>query len=519
MTRLLRLLRRPDVARGAGALFSAVVFALALWVLHRAIGRFDVRAVVSAAASYPAATLVGALGMAAASYAVLTGFDGLAVRHIGRPMPPGWTALISFVSHAVSHNAGFAVLTGGSVRLRMYSTFGLGVGEVASVIAFAGLTFALGTIVLAGGAFILEGDKVARLLHLPAGAVIGVGWAATLVLAAYLAWTALAGRPLAVGGWRFATPSLGVSLLQITIAAADLALVAGALYLLLPLGKGVSYPAFVGLYVVATLAGIVSHVPGGLGVFEGALVLMLPQLQSDAVLAALLVFRVFYNLLPLLLAAVVLGVFELQLRRRRFAEAPPWLENLGPALAAVLVFGAGVVELLSGAVARAPSLAPVVAEPGHLLSGAAGAVLLVSAWGMVKQSRAAWRASMTALVAGAWLSLLRGPDWIAGGVLAVAAAVLVAASPLFARPEPEDPLSLGWFGAAAAVVVVAFWLTAHLGQVWLLDPGRLLHFAPADAAARALRANLVAAITLAAAWAALRTPTAAAGRPTSGRRP
>ena len=500
-------------AKRLGGVFSAAVFVAALVVLHRVIGRFDADQILGVAAAYPAGTLVGALAFCVASYATLSGFDWLALHHIKRPLPGAWTGLVSFVSHAVSHNAGFAVLTGGSVRLRMYSTFGLSINEVAGVIAFAGLTFALGAAVLAGGAFILEGAAVARLLHLPPQVVGAVGWSAAVVLAAYLAWTGVAGRPFAIGSWRFATPSLGLSLAQILVAATDLALVAGALYLLLPVGEALSFPAFVGLYVVATLVGILSHVPGGLGVFEGTLILMLPAASPNEVLGAMLVFRVFYNLLPLVLAAVVLAVFELVQRRKRLTQPPEWLESLGPALCSVLVFGAGAVMLLGGALARSPDMPLWLAEPAHLLGNGAGVVMLVAAWGLVRQSRSAWRLAMAALMAGVWLTLLRGPDWLGATFPAAALAALATAAPLFHRDDAEAPLPWGWLGAAAAVVLVAFWLTS-LGHAQF--PG---FFAADHAGARALRGEVVAAAALAAAWIGLRFPAARGGPATAARRP
>ncbi|MEW5730041.1 MAG: lysylphosphatidylglycerol synthase domain-containing protein, partial [Pseudomonadota bacterium] len=347
-SRVLAVLRRSSVRKALAGAFSVGIFVLALWVLHRAVGRFDLAEVTATARSYGGGTLVAALLFALGSYAALSGFDWLGLLHIRRPLGGGWAALISFVSHSISHNAGFAILTGGGVRLRMYSAFGLGVGEVAAVIAFAGLSFALGAVALGAAAFVTESAKVAALLRLPEAAVAGIGWAAAAVLAVYLAWTGLARRPLAVGLWKVATPTLGMSLAQMAVAALDLALVAAALYVLLPL-ETVSYPAFVGLYVVATLAGTISHVPGGLGVFEGALVLLLPELQPEPLLAALLVFRVFYNLLPLVLGALVLAVFEL-VHRRRHTEEPTWVRLLGPPMGAVLAFAAGTVLLVTGAV-------------------------------------------------------------------------------------------------------------------------------------------------------------------------
>jgi len=489
---ILKVLGRPAIRKAAAATFSVAVFVLALWVLSRTLGRFDFDQVVATARAYPGGILVGALLCAMGSYVALSGFDWLGLHHVGRPIPLGWTMLISFVSHAVSHNAGFAMLTGGSIRLRMYSAFGLTMAEVAGIIAFAGLTFALGVAALASTAFITEGERMAPLMRLPAGLISGIGWLVAALLALYVVWTAVAKRPLAVGMWRLATPSLSLALGQIIIAALDLALVAGALYFLLPLeATGLGYPAFIGIYVVCTFLGTISHVPGGLGVFEGALVLMLPGTSGEAVLAALLVFRVFYNLLPLLLAALVLAVFEL-VQRRRHAPDPAWVAGLGPALAALLVFGCGGVLLLTGAFAPPADLPPYLAEPAHLLSGGVAAVLLMVSWGLLRQTGWSYRLAMPTLALGAVLALMRGPDWPTAAVLAGSAALLAAAGPLFQGSEHEwGDLPLGWLGAAAAVIAVAAWLT------WAGDAQALKLLSFADEGARAMRANLVAVIALA----------------------
>lgn len=500
---LTRLLAGPRSRGILAGLFSTALFVLALWVLHRTLGRFDAAQVMVTAKAFSGEALVAALLLTLASYGALSGFDWLGLRHVGRPLPLGWTLLISFVSHAVSHNAGFAVLTGGSVRLRMYSTFGLGMAEVGGIVAFAGLTFGLGVATLASAAFILEGQRVAPLLRLPVAVVSGLGWSGATVMAVYVIWTALARRPLAIGMWRLATPSLPLAFAQILVASTDLALVAGALYVLLPMElTGLTYPAFIGLYVVATIAGTISHVPGGLGVFEGALVLLLPGAPAEHILAALLIFRVFYNLLPLLLAALVLAVFEL-VQRYRHRPDPAWVTGLGPALAALLVFGCGAMLLLSGTTPAAVAFPHALAEAAHLLSAAAAAVLLALPWALLNRAIWAYGVALRALAVGTVLALLRGPDWIGAAVMLAGIALLAAASPLFQRGEAlRHRLPLPWLGAAGAVVACAAWLA------WHGDPHslRLLSFTNDDDGARAMRAALMAAIALAAAaWAARAT--------------
>jgi phosphatidylglycerol lysyltransferase len=494
--RILAALQRPATIKVLAGAGSVVIFTLALWVLHRTIGRFDAAEVMSAARAYPGWVLAAAVLLTLASYISLSGFDWLGLKHVRCRVPLGWAMLISFVSHAVSHNAGFAVLTGGSVRLRMYASFGLGVVEVAGVVAFAGLSFALGVATLASLAFLTDAPTVAPMLRLPVPMVTGFGAAIAGLVVLYLGWTVLGHHPLAIGNWRLATPSLPLALGQILIAAADLSLVAGALYLLLPLDPSlVSYPAFVGIYVVATVAGTISHVPGGLGVFEGALLLLLPELSGSAVLAAMLMFRVFYNLLPLLLAACVLLTYEL-IQRRRHAPEPLWLRNFGPAVAALLTFAGGTVLLVTGAVSPPAAMPRWIAEPAHLLSGAVAAVLLGVSWGVLRQAQWAYRVAMAALAVGALASLGRGPDWQSAAVLAATAAVLVAAAPLFGAVEyPSARLPWNWLGAAGAVVAGAVWLTWHSDA----HAFHLLSFRSSDEGARAMRGNLTAILALGAA--------------------
>lgn len=512
--RFVAAIRRPAMAKLLAGAASIGIFALALWVLHRAIGRFDAAEVMAATRAYPRWVLAAALVLALASYVALCGFDWLGLKHVGRRVPIGWAMLISFVSHAISHNAGFAVLTGGSVRLRMYATFGLGVAEVAGVVTFAGLSFALGVATLASLAFLVDAARVAPLLRLAVPAVSGVGVAIAGLVILYLGWTAFARHPLAIGDWRLATPSLSLALGQIVVAAIDLSLVAGTLYLLLPLDPAqVSYPAFVGIYVVATVAGTLSHVPGGLGVFEGALVLLLPAVPGGAVLAALLVFRVFYNLLPLFLAAFILATFEL-IQRRHHAPEPPWLVSLGPGIGALLAFAGGVVLLVSGAVLPPAALPVWLAEPAHLLSGAVGAVLLGVAWGLLRQAAWAYRVAMAGLTLGALAALGRGPDWITAAILAAFAAILVAAAPLFRDVSSHGRcLPLGWVGAAAAVVAGAMWLTWH-ADAQSLD---LLSFVASDEGARAMRGNVMATAALFAAVVARRGGPATTAMPPEAR--
>lgn len=490
--------------QGLGALLSIGVFCLALFVLHRALGNFHARDVLAQMEQVPTLKLLAALCLIAGSYLSLGGFDWLALRHMGKRLPAGLVFLISFLSHAISHSTGFAALTGGAVRYRMYSAAGLTALEVGLVIALCGVTFGLGATSLAAATLILDPAKMAGLIHLPPAGVRGLGFLLAAGVAAYILAGAMIRRPLRLLGRSVFLPPPLTSLQQAAMAATDLSLAAGTLYLLLPDHPGLSYPAFIGVYVVAILAGLLSHVPGGLGVFETAMLIMLPELQPHELLGSLLIYRAFYNLLPLAIAAVVLGAYELMQRVHVMDAATRamggWIEALEPFLLSLLTFAGGVVLLFSAATpavtwrlvlvqALAP---PALVEAAHLLSGVAGAGLLLLARGIWRRLDRSWRHALLLLGVGIVATMGNGLDYPESLALIGIFAVLAASRPAFSDGAPLSalPFSPAWMGAAAITVLAALWLSMFaFKQTDLSVVGR---FGPSTEAAQALRAGFAA---------------------------
>ena len=218
--------------------------------------------------------LAAALTFTAASYALLTGYDWLAVHYIDRSLPYPRIALASFVSYVSSYNFG-AILGGTTMCYRLYSTFGLSTVEIVKIIAICTLTFVLGFCTLAGSVFVLDPLPLPAQLRLPLATVYPIGMGLLAAVALYLAASALWHRPITVRGWRLSLPPPGFTLMQMLVATVDLMAAAGVLYALLPAGIAVSYPRFLGIFLIAQVTGIASHVPGGLGVVEAVLLLML----------------------------------------------------------------------------------------------------------------------------------------------------------------------------------------------------------------------------------------------------
>jgi uncharacterized membrane protein YbhN (UPF0104 family) len=301
----------PSVAL---SLSMAVLAAFILWRLLRHI---DVHKVVAAFEAQPIRNIVIAGLFAVAGYVTLTFYDVFALRIIGRKaIPFHVAALASFTSYTIGHSLGAATLTGGMVRLRVYSAWGLNVLDIAKIAFVTGMTFWLGNAFVLGGALSYAPQAASVVDHLPLWINRLIGLAALAGLVGYLLWLAPRSRTVGYANWKIVLPSVRFTLLQTAIGATDLVLVTLAMYTLLPPSPAIGFLPVVVIFVTATLLGTVSHVPGSLGVIEAALLIGLPEFGKEELLAALLTFRVVYFVIPFLLATLALGLRELVLVAR-----------------------------------------------------------------------------------------------------------------------------------------------------------------------------------------------------------
>ncbi len=321
----------PKTSRGQwiGAALGLVVLAVALWGLHKISGEVTLADVMAEVHATPLHWMVLAALSTAASYVVLIGYDWLATRHLGYRIALPTLAAASFASFTMSHTLGLTVLTGGSVRYRMYTRAEVKPFDIAAIILLCGWTFWLGIVVVAGAGMLFDpalAGPIARAVpwlksHVPHFR----DWVGAILLGgcvAYLALTAFWRKPIRIGSYRFTLPDARETLLQIVIGAVDLAFAGTALYLLLPDAGAVDWLAFLTIYAVAMVAGALSHAPGGLGVFDGIIVLFLADSSKSGVLAAVLLFRLIYTYIPFLLGLAVIGWTEFLAFRRRRAAAP-----------------------------------------------------------------------------------------------------------------------------------------------------------------------------------------------------
>jgi uncharacterized membrane protein YbhN (UPF0104 family) len=296
-----------------GVVFTLGVFVFAIWVLQKALKGFDFAAVWHQLGEIPLLHVALALLFTLVAYVILTVYDSTAFLYIRRPMAYHRVAWVSFIAYAFSHNLGFGALTGGSVRYRFYSAWGVGAFDIAKVILFGGSAYILGMVAAAGLVLIIEADLMASVTPVPEEMIILIGIACLVVGSAYLIWSLAGGPVIRARGTVLAPPRPPLVLAQITTACLEWTAASAVLYFLLPPHSAVSFPLMVAIFVISYVLAVASHVPGGLGVFEALVINLMPdEVPQEAVLAALISYRGIYMLLPLLIAALMFGGYEVR---------------------------------------------------------------------------------------------------------------------------------------------------------------------------------------------------------------
>ena len=306
--------------RRIGLGISVLIISISTIIFGRTLIGIDPVSFEAAFAATGVDQIAAAFGLACVSYIALTGYDGLALRHLGARVPYRLTALASFTSYAISFTLGFPLVTGGAVRFWLYGPAGLSAGKVASLTIVAGVTFWLGMGLVLGLGFLVDANAIGEITHLASWANRALGLALFGILLAYLVWVTRMRQRGAGVFMNFKLPGPLLTLGQTALGVIDVCAAAGTLYVLLPKGHAVGYIAFCALYSFAAMLGIASHSPGGLGVFEATMLKGVGG-SSDQLLASLLLFRVVYYLVPFVLALALLGANEAVRRWRSLREA------------------------------------------------------------------------------------------------------------------------------------------------------------------------------------------------------
>ena len=491
------------------AVIGLLLFVAALEVLRtelRAVSWHDLTADLSNISLW---RIVFALLLTAANYAVLTGYDILAFAYVGHHPPWRRVVATSLLAYAISNSVGFAMLSGASVRYRFYTRWGITAEELSRIVFSYVVTFWLGLLLLGGLA--LAAGELPRELGLSAPTIAAsLGWLLMLVSIGYVAAAALRLGPIRFGRVELPLPTPRVAVAQLAISVLEWTIAGAVLFVLLPPGSA-PFLTFLGAFLASQLLGLASHVPGGVGVFEGLMVLFLkPYIPSTALLPVLIAYRAVYYLLPLSVAALALVADELHQRRSQAARVGAtlgWLtEQLTPRVLAVFTFLSGIVMLASGATPAAAGRLNVLnrvlplglIELSHFAGSIVGAGLLILSQGLARRLDAAYVLTAMAMALGILVSLLKGADYEEAIILAGILLVLWRARPAFDRRAAlfETRLSPVWVAAVLATLAASTWLglfafkhVEYSNELWW-------QFELHGEASRMLRATVGAGVTL-----------------------
>lgn len=442
--------------------FVLFVVSLMYEALHGLMAELSYAALVKAVGETRPVSIAMALAAMAVSYTALTGYDHASLRFVGAVVPYRIVARTAFIAYALANTVGLGVLTGGAVRMRMYGAAGVEAGAISRAIAFNAGAFGIGITAVGAMALLWGAEAVAPIAHLPVIALQAVA-AVTVLATALLISLCFRGSTLK---WRegitLRLPSGPLAVEQLIVSAVDIIASAAVLWCLLPVGS-IAFPAFVGFFAIATVLGIISHVPGGLGVFEAIMLVALGgAVPTDRIAGALLLYRLIYHVLPLLAALALLIATEL----RRGAAAPVTraVVSLSPVLLAAQTLIVGVFLLATGvtpATVTATDLLSLdvplpLVEAAHFLGSIAGLALLFVARGMLQRLDAAWWAGLALAGLSLVFALPRGISIQEATIISLLVAALALSRSQFTRKASllSQRFSGGWLAAVASILVV-----------------------------------------------------------------
>ena len=428
------------VAKQLPAILGLMLLAGAIYVVWKEFRHLKIADIKAALAAIPHRALIISFVWTILSYGVLTFYDRLGTIFAGNKVSYRRVAFASFCAYALSHNLGFAAVSGAAVRYRLYAHWGLTPVQIAKVIAFCSLTFGLGGMVLGGLILFTEPDAVPFLGKLiPHWGMYVAGVVLWTIVATYISLSRFVRRFQAFGV-QIELPAWRMALMQVGLATLDVAVTAAIMYQLLPPTPNLTYVRFLGVYLSSYSAGLAANIPGGLGVFDSAILLGLePYMDAPRILGAVVVFRLYYYIIPLFIAGTMFSGNEIVLRggalfRRggRAAVRPANSAFSERSFAVVASTGSvalcGAMLLASGILDGRPDftwldadLADLAANAGQFVPSLIGAALMVMAIGLSRRVTLAWGMTIVLLILAAIYTLAQGgASWVAAVLLLTA---------------------------------------------------------------------------------------------------
>ncbi len=500
-----RLMEQPLVRVAVPLVVTLVALAI-LHELSTHVKWADVRADI-AGTSWR--VLCFALFWTALSFFSLSLYDVFSVRSVaGGKVPSAIAGMAGACGYAVSNCLGFSYITGTAIRYRIYASLGLDLARVAGVIATSWVAFWMGLTLVFGLLLAFHPDGVSKVLPVSPALEMTFGLVLLAMLTVFMIWLAQGGRRFDVAGLQFNLPGGRLAGLLTLAAVGDLFGASMVLYVLMPADLSVGYPYFFAVYICAIALGILSHAPGGIGVFEATLIAGLGASGRSDVLAALLLYRVVYTFLPFAIASLSIAVASVLTHRHHIGGAAGWvyraIRPVVPLVAAGITAAAGVILLVSGALPASSTKLGVLrsflplsfVEASHLVGSAVGVLLLLVSRGLFRKLYRAWVAAMVLMLAGFFASVAKGLDLHEAAGMLVSIGLLALFRGAFYRVSGASILRLNvpWLLSVVTLLAVIFWIGLFAYSHVEYDNALWWQFAWDGDASRFLRSSLVVAV-------------------------
>ena len=493
------------------------LFAAGTYALYRLLEPVNIRDVFEQARSVPTQHLVAAFAATFAGYLALIGYDWSALKYLGRKIPLPVIMVGGFLGYSFGNTIGVSAISGGAVRFRIYSAFGLNAFEIAAISTFVSLAFGIGIVIIGLTALALHPYALGEMISWPPGEIRLLAAGTAILSVGVMTWLSVTGKSLKIRSFEIPAPSVGILFGQLLFTLADTSMAALTLYVLMP-DSAPDFITFLAIFAAASMLGVLSHVPGGVGVFETVIIATLPAgVPVEHAAAALLLYRIIFYLVPFALAMVFVALNEARLASglaarfmgdvsEQMLPVMRAISSIAPAVAGTASLGLGIWMLLMAVLPAArPSeidpgdvLIAVVLEGGALLLAALGTIVILLALGLFRRISGAFWLTLAAFGAGIVASILNEVDTDTALVLAVAIMVLLPLKREFYRSAKltHNVLSPEWFALVSGIALCAAALLILTHEATPYSNGLWITFSADALTPRALRAGLLASAVM-----------------------
>ncbi|MDR3330911.1 MAG: phosphatidylglycerol lysyltransferase domain-containing protein [Endomicrobium sp.] len=453
-----------------------LIFVAALLLLHNQLKNLSYIDIVNALKAIPTFRILIALCLALSYYLILGGYDIIAFNYIGSSISakPKDILFTCFISNVLANNTGYSMLFGGSIRYRLYSAYNVSMIDVTKVLLFSSATIWLGLLAVGGFVFTVEPVILDGIFNLNFSTRL-IGLCCVSILMLYFFLSMLHSKSIKMFKWTITFPNVKIVFSQILLATCDWIIASLTLYILMPEGY-ISYFVLLKVFLVTQFAVIISQVPGGIGVLETSVALLLPNSASNpGIIGALLAYRVIFYFFPLLIALVLLGTFEIVMFTNKFKEKAKIFEKNVSSIMIRIVslssFLAGMIAVLSSSIPfetdnmvdskLAINLLPSwFVDLSHFMLSITSTTLLFISRAIQLRIKNAWNITFALISFAIVLIMIVGEFSLVVYYFIIVLIVLLSSRKYFYRNISvlNTTFSVWWFSIVGAVFVLSIWI-------------------------------------------------------------